>query len=335
MNKALTFDDVTLVPSYCPFDSRKDVDTSCDLGFGKIDIPIISAPMDTISEEEMAVALSGMGGVTLLHRFMEVDNQVTMYKSIISRLPFDKHHLVGVAFGVAEKENQRIDALYELGCRLFCLDVAHGHSKFAGKAVKKIKTKYPDTFVIAGSVCTLAGADYLASCGADMLRVGIGGSGVCTTRVKTGFGVPLLTAVMDCARGSKPIIADGGIRIPGDVVKSFAGGANLVMLGGMLSATDETPGEATDGFKAYRGMASSETVEKHFGEMPEWKTAEGISVKIPCKGPVKNVIQDLIGGLRSGMTYCGAYTLDEIQRKAQFVEITNAGTLEGRAHINK
>jgi IMP dehydrogenase len=173
VNKALTFDDVTLVPSYCPFDSRKDVDTSCDLGFGKIDIPIVSAPMDTVSEESLAVALSGLGGVTLLHIFMELEAQVAMYKSIIIRFPFDKHHLVGIAFGVAEKEDQRIDALYELGCRLFCLDVAHGHSKFAGKAVKKIKTKYPDTFVIAGSVCTLAVAYYLASCGADMIRTGL------------------------------------------------------------------------------------------------------------------------------------------------------------------
>ena len=147
--------------------------------------------------------------------------------------------------------------------------------------------------------------------------------------------MPLLQTVIDCARGAKPIIADGGIRSGGDIVKCFTGGANLVMLGSLLAGTDEAPGEATDGFKTYRGMASREVNEQYFGGLTEWKTAEGISVKIPCKGPVKNVIQDLIGGLRSGMTYCGAYTLDEIQRKAQFVEITNAGTLEGKAHINK
>ncbi len=176
--------------------------------------------------------------------------------------------------------------------------------------------RYWNVFIIAGNVATYDGAAYLADMGADVVKVGIGAGSVCTTRDKTGFGVPQLSAIMDCARVNVPIIADGGIRQAGDVVKALAAGATMVMLGGMLAGTDEALGGTN-----YRGMSSVEAQEDYFGSVADWKTDEGISITIPPRGPVSAIIRDVVGGLRSGLTYAGAKDISELQSKATFIRV--------------
>lgn len=317
---SLTFDDVLLVPNYNPIESRKDVSTKVNLGPYEYDIPLISANMDTITDWDMAVAMSNLGGLGIIHRFQPQSDQIKGWYF------GDVDMNVGMAIGVGDEELDRFDYLYSLGVRIFCVDIAHAHSKVMGKMLKQMRN-CPNVFIIAGNVATYSGADSLVGWGAHAIKVGIGAGSVCTTREKTGFGVPQLTAIMDCAKVDVPIIADGGIRKPGDVVKALAAGATMVMLGGMIAGTDECPQKGV-----YRGMASREAQEDYFGEMSDWKTDEGVSMQVPNRGPVKNVIDDIMGGLRSGMTYAGARTIDELHRKATFVKISQATYQEGTPH---
>lgn len=338
ISKALTFDDVLLVPGYNHIESRKDVSTEARLGPYKFSIPIISANMDTITGVEMAIAMNTYGGLGILHRFCAIDANRRNYGEVVDFIGNPTG--VAVSVGVGDKEFERFVTLYKAGARIFCIDVANAHSKLVGRMIKTIREWRNDPltqlFIIAGNVATYAGADYLVSMGADAVKVGIGAGSVCTTREKTGFGVPQLSAIMDCARVDVPIIADGGMRKPGDVVKALAAGASMVMLGGMLAGTDETPGN-TDGFnkKTYRGMASVEAQEDQFGGVADWKTAEGIAIDVKAKGPVGNIIKDVIGGLRSGLTYAGARNIAELHRKANFIEVSNATMIEGTPHASE
>lgn len=336
--KGITFDDVLLVPGYNGIRSRKAVNTETNLGTIPLAIPIISANMDTITGTTMAQAMAQLGGLGILHRFMSIEDNLEAFRQARQVGP------VGVSIGISPHELERAVALCDAGAEIVCVDVAHGHSKMVNQMVRALREKYGDHLcIIAGNVATYAGADYLAAAGADVIKVGIGPGSVCTTRIKTGFGVPQLTAIMDCRKVDRAIIADGGIRTPGDAVKALAAGATCVMLGGMLAGTDETPGEkrlVSSGeaispryVKRFRGMASKEAQEDFMGAMSEWKTAEGISVEIPAKGPVGAVISDVLGGIRSGLTYCGAATIKELQRKAQFIEITQAGRVESQPHM--
>jgi IMP dehydrogenase len=287
--------------------------------------------MDTITEMAMANAMSSLSGMAILHRFCTVEANVKMFKAVQSP---DK---VGVSIGLGKDGLARAEALICAGATIICVDVAHGHSKEVNRTLRSLReTHKSNILLIAGNVATYAGADYLAAAGADVIKVGIGCGSVCTTRIKTGFGVPQLSALQDCRKVDRPLIADGGIRVPGDAVKALAAGADFVMLGGILAGTDETPGETVEKaglkYKRFRGMASREAQEDFMGSMSDWKTAEGISIEVPCRGSVKEIIQDLMGGIRSGMTYCGAATIKDLQRKAQFMEITNAGRIEGTPH---
>src|SRR6185436_1119268 len=203
-----------------------------------------SSNMDTITGHKMACVMYNLGGFGALHRFCSIEDNIKMFKSIPT-----SPHIRGVqdpdaivSLGINEGLD-RFTALYDINARYFCVDVAHGHTKTIGKFIKLLKATRQDIFVIGGNVATHAAADYLASCGADAIKVGIGPGSVCTTRIKTGCGVPQLTAIMDCSKVDRIIIADGGIRSPGDAVKALAAGAHIVMLGGMLAGTDETPGE--------------------------------------------------------------------------------------------
>lgn len=303
-----SFDDVSLVPNYSHFDSRKDVDTGINLDPYDFDIPIISANMDTITGSKMAIEIYHLGGLGILHRFMSIEDNVDAYIAVDGRL-------CGVSIGVGEQEKVRFEKLYEVGARIFCVDVAHAHSKLVGKMIKFVKT-YPDTFVIAGNVGCHAGADYLASVGADAVKVGIAVGSVCTTRYKTGFYVPQLSAIMDCRRVGIPIIADGGINKPADVVKALAAGARMVMIGRLFAGTDEAASKTV-----YRGMASKEAQEDYLGSVADWRTDEGLTSYVLPRGPVKGVVKDIIGGLRSGLSYAGAHDIDELRRKATFVKV--------------
>mgnify|MGYP001613574833 CR=1 FL=1 len=322
--KSLTFDDVLLVPNYGN-KSRDDGSVETALGPYKFSIPIIASNMDTICGVDMAVAMAKLGGLGILHRFMFIEENVLAYKTACG---FHKGYVVGVSVGVNEGEMTRAAALYDAGARLFCVDIAHAHCKQMGKMIKALKTVYSDIYVIAGNICTYSGADYLVGVGADAVKVGVGAGSVCTTREVTGFGVPQLTAIMDCARIDRPIIADGGIRKSGDVVKALAAGAMMVMLGSMLAGTDE----ACDTAGRYRGMASAEARKDYYGTESGWRAAEGISIDVEPKGPVANVIAEIVGGIKSGLSYAGARTLSELRRKASFVEISHATYIEGMPH---
>ncbi|MBY0316412.1 MAG: guanosine monophosphate reductase [Bdellovibrionales bacterium] len=329
---AHTFDDVLLVPAYNHHTSRRDVTTQVTDKTGKLklDLPVISSNMDTITESEMANFMGKNGGMGALHRFMSIEDNVAEFKKC--KFP------AFVSCGISEAELQRVEALRDAGADYFIIDVAHAHAKYVGQQIKHVREVIGENRLIcAGNVATYAGADYLASCGADMIKVGIGGGSACTTRVKTGFGVPTLFSIKECSRVDRSLIADGGLRTPGDIVKAIAFGADFVMLGGMLSGTTPTPGKVNvspDGkkTKSYRGMASREAVEDQFGPMPEWKTAEGVSFHVPYRENHEEIIADIRGGLRSGLTYGGAIDIRELQRKLSYMTITPASQRESVAH---
>jgi IMP dehydrogenase len=330
-NQAITFDDVLLVPSYNHHESRRVVDTTSTdrLEQLSLTLPVISSNMDTITESTMANFMSSKGGMGALHRFMSVEDNIADFKKCTGK--------VFVSIGCTDSELKRAEALRDAGADYFCVDVAHAHAKYVGKTLKNLRKMLADRCIMAGNVATYAGADYLASCGADIIKAGIGGGSVCSTRIKTGFGVPMLTCIQDCARADRSIVADGGIRTSGDIVKALAFGADFVMIGGMLAGTSPTPGqylEKEDGTKVkrYRGMASQEAQEGFLGQMHEWKTAEGVATEVPYKDNPDAIIADIIGGLRSGLTYAGADTISELQRKLNYVVVTQAGRIESLPH---
>ena len=326
-----TFDDILLEPIYNHYESRRMVDTSMQCRQGKLhlDLPILTANMDTVTEDKMANFIGEKGGMGVLHRFMSIEDNIKVFKKCT--------HKAFVSIGCSTAELERAQALKDAGAQYFCVDVAHAHAKYVGRTLKELRKILVEDCIIAGNVATYAGADYLSSCGADIIKVGIGGGSVCSTRIKTGFGVPTLYSVKQCARIDRSIIADGGIKTPGDIVKALAFGADFVMLGSMFSGTEVTPGEPIkkeDGslIKRYRGMASKEAHEGLIGNVPEWKTAEGVSTEVPYRQDQEAIVADIIGGLRSGLTYGGAASIRELQRKMNYSVITPAARQESIPH---
>lgn len=330
-NQAITFDDVLLIPAYNHHESRRivEIDMTDRISKLTLKLPVISSNMDTITESRMANFMHSKGGIGALHRFLSIEDNIAEFKRCTGQ--------VFVSVGCSDAELQRAEALRDAGADFFCVDVAHAHAKYVGKTLKKLRKIVGSRCIMAGNVATYAGADYLASCGADIIKAGIGGGSVCSTRIKTGFGIPMLTCIQDCARSDRSIVADGGIRTAGDIVKALAFGADFVMIGGMLAGTEPTPGEVLtrdDGkkVKRYRGMASREAQEEFLGQMHEWKTAEGVSTDVPYRDDHEFIIGDIIGGLRSGLTYAGADTISELQRKLNYVTVTPAGRTESLPH---
>ena len=331
MREAFTFDDVLRGPAYNHYESRQHVDTSMTDRTGRLTLklPVMTANMDTVTESGMANFISAKGGIGVLHRLMSIERNVEEFRRCTSP--------VFVSVGTSQEELTRAEALRDAGATYFVVDVAHGHARYVGKTLKKLRAMLPEACLMAGNVATYAGADFLASVGADIVKVGIGPGSVCTTRVKNGHGVPQLTAIQDCARCDRSIVADGGIRYAGDVVKALAFGADFVMIGGMLAGTRPTPGERQkdakgEWVKAYRGMASREVADEHHGGIAEWKTAEGVAVTVPYREDEDLILADLVGGLRSGLTYAGARTVKELQRKLNYVVITPSGWRESMPH---
>jgi IMP dehydrogenase len=329
---AYTFDDVLLVPSYNHYESRRHVDLAVTDRSGKLRLalPVMTSNMDTITESAMANFIGHKGGVGVLHRFLSIDENVAQFRACTSR--------AFVSVGCSESELTRAEALRDAGAEYFCVDVAHAHAKYVGRTLKALRNTLGErACIMAGNVATYAGADYVAACGADIIKVGIGGGSVCTTRIKTGFGVPTLFSIRDCAKVDRSLVADGGLRTPGDIVKALAFGADFVMLGGMFAGTEPTPGKVlsrADGtkFKEYRGMASREAQQDFAGEMAEWKTAEGVATTVPLRTDQEAIVADIIGGLRSGLTYGGAADIRELQRKLHFMHVTPAGRAESLPH---
>lgn len=472
IRQGLTYEDVLLVPRYSDIRSRKDVDPSTRLTRNiRINIPIVSANMDTVTEAEMAVAMARFGGIGIIHRFNSVEQQVRQVRlvkrseSFVIENPYtigpdntvgdareilDRHGisglpvvdtegvligllssrdilfvqddarlvrdvmtsrdrlvtapvgttitqaeeilqtfkveklplidengtlaglitlrdilkrtlypqsskdakgrlLVGAAIGVVGDFEERAVELVQAGCDVLVLDIAHGHSANAVRAMERIRVRLPHVDLIAGNVATADGTRDLIEAGADAIKVGVGPGSICITRVVTGVGVPQLTAVMDSVRAAErydiPIVADGGIRQSGDITKALAAGASTVMLGNMLAGTRESPGVTVvrNGrrYKVSRGMASAgATLERRRREKPGWEgeadiadvVPEGVEGMVPYKGDVQEVLFQMVGGLRSGMSYLGARSLPELRQNAEFIQISNAALQESKPH---
>ncbi|MBI3942642.1 MAG: IMP dehydrogenase [Chloroflexi bacterium] len=357
VGEGLTFDDVLLLPGHSHV-LPAEVNVGVELVPGlKLNIPVISAPMDTVTEAGLATGLAMEGGLGIIHRNLSIGRQrdeVIQVKRADSleeypRAALDSHgrFLVGAAIGSGKDMDERLDALVEAGVDLVILDSSHGHSQRVIDAVSKAKKRYPRLPLIAGNVATGDAALALIDAGADGLRVGVGPGSICTTRIVAGVGVPQLTAILECADACRlrhvPVIADGGIRYSGDIVKALAAGATAVMLGSLLASTEESPGKSIwhDGklFKAYRGMGSLGAIQSgsdRYGQKYEGAVSklvpEGIDGMVPCEGALHDVVFQLIGGLRSGMGYIGAADIPEMWQKGKFIRITSAGLRESHPH---
>ena len=335
--EALTYQDVLLVPQYSDIVSRSEIDAGSDLDNNlHLKLPIISSPMDTISEEEMALTMSKNGGMSIIHRYNEPEEQAAIVKKAVN----SGADVVGAAVGVTNGYMERADLLMEAGASVICIDVAHGHHALTEKAIKSIKAKYPYVHLMAGNVATKEGFEALVEWGADSIRCNIGGGSICTTRVQTGHGVPGLQTIFECARAANAkgvkIIADGGIRNAGDIVKALAAGADFVMVGSLLSGTDQAPGKLLKtpegNFKQYRGMASRDAQMSWRGKS---SAPEGVSTMVPWKGDANRILVELAGNIRSGLSYSGSRNIAELQEKAEFIKQTNASQSESSAHILK
>lgn len=469
----LTFDDVLLLPKRSAIRSRGDVSTTSLFVPGiSLNIPIISANMDTVTESEMAIVMAQIGGIGIIHRFMSIERQahevrrvkrsesyvvenpvtifshetissarkkmvdenvgglvvvenggilvglltsrdillapdenavvasamtprdhlvvasseagvepakVALHQHRIEKLPLvdnqnrvvglitasdivklqqhpnatkdSKGRLrVGVAIGTHPEDNDRVAACLQEGADVIVIDIAHGHADHAIEMLARLKKQYPDIPVVAGNVATPEGVEDLIASGADAVKVGVGAGSICITRIVTGFGVPQLTAIDECARVGQrhgiPIIADGGIRNSGDMTKALAAGASTVMLGSLLAGTDESPGVSVvrggERFKVVRGMASlsanvdRQRLAKNEEELAEeeWEKVvpEGVEAAVPYRGTVTDIIYQLVGGLRSGMSYAGARSISVLWKNAEFIRITPAGQRESGSH---
>ncbi|MEJ6952224.1 IMP dehydrogenase [Natronospora cellulosivora (SeqCode)] len=255
--------------------------------------------------------------------------------------------IVGAAVGITQDTMERVEALVDAEVDIIVVDTAHGHSQGVLDTVKKIKDKYPEIDIIAGNVATAQATEDLIKAGADVVKVGIGPGSICTTRVVAGVGVPQITAIYDCAKKAKeygvPVIADGGIKYSGDIVKALAAGASTVMLGSLLAGTEESPGDFEiykgRSYKVYRGMGSMGAMQegskdRYFQEQAETKklVPEGIEGRVPYKGAIADTIYQLVGGIRAGMGYCGTKTLKDLHERGQFIRITAAGLRESHPH---
>ncbi len=339
IREGLTFDDVLLVPQHSAVESRSRVDLSVILDGLRFYHPIIPANMKTIAGAKMAYACAQQGGLAILHRFMEVEEQVQIAKDIISA---DGPQRFAISVGVKASDRAAFPRFYEVGVRTFCIDIAHGDSVQCSEMIHWMRSEFPDLFIIAGNVATGEGARRLWEAGANVVKVGVGPGSLCTTRIETGNGVPQLSALMDVSRTQKyllelnrskpldqqrksfPFIADGGIKSAGDVVKALCF-ADMVMAGNVFAGCVETPGNIIniDGRPHKEYVGSSTYKGKH---------VEGVAAIVPCKGTFESVLNRLLDGLRSGCSYQGAHTLTELRDNPELIRITNAGLKESHPH---
>ena len=369
LKSSVCFDDVLLTPRYSSIKSRKEVDVSSPMANISYvpAIPIVASPMDTITEYEMAMQMIRLGGIGVIHRYNTIEEQRKVVSDICEALINENNtstSAIAAAIGVSGDYLERAQALYNAGARILCVDIAHGHHILMKSALQNLRATFGKrVHLMAGNVATLQAFNDLADWGADSIRVGIGGGSICSTRIQTGHGMPTLQSVMDCAASDRDaiMIADGGIKTSGDIVKALAAGADMVMLGSLLSGTHETPGDilsssaggysyttttSQDGlvtyaldeeaaaspnlYKSYRGMASKEA-------QVEWRgyqsSEEGVATTVPYKGPVKPIIDSLVKGIKSGLSYSGVTTIRELQAVAEFTLQSYSGVSESSTHI--
>lgn len=340
----LTYDDVLLLPNYSEV-VPSDVDVSSHFTDKlKIKLPIIASPMDTVCESRMAIKIYELGGFGILHRNFSIEDQVAEYRAVL-----EVEAMAGVAVGIGTDFIPRVKALVKAGAQEICIDSAHGHSKNILEAIKELRRMYPKVNVVAGNVATHEGAKALFEAGANTIKVGMGPGSICTTRIMSGMGVPQLTAVVEAVSAAREhggrVIADGGIKTAGDIVKALAAGADSVMLGSLLAGTDEAPGEVIqlDGklFKSYRGMGSVAAMKRgsaaRYGQAykqghTQKLVPEGVEGLVQHRGSLEQQLYQLAGGIKAGMGYLGAKNLTELREKARFVRVSSATLAESRPH---
>ena len=337
----LTYDDVLLLPGLSGI-SLDDIDLSANLSKNiNLNLPIIASPMDTVCEYEMAIKIGAMGGIGIIHRNQPIKIQVSQIKRAV-----EKGVMVGAAIGLNDDFCSKAEKIIEAGAKLLCIDHSFGHSKKVYSALRYIKKNYSNIEIISGNIATYDGAMYLFDAGADILRVGKGAGSICVSRKISGVGVPQLTAILETSRAAKKfnkkIIADGGIRSSGDIVKALAAGANAVMLGFLIAGAKESPGAIKKisklKYKYYRGMGSLQAMKNgsadRYGHTNNFNklTQEGVEGFVKYEGGVDDIIKILCGGIKSGFINIGAKNIADLQKKAKFIRITPAGRIESSLH---
>jgi len=359
----ITYDDVLLVPGYSDF-KRQDISLKTQLTKTiQLDAPFVSAPMDTVTESDLATALAKEGGIGIIHRNLTIADQADHVQKVKKQ-----NLLVGAAIGASKGSIERAKALINAEVDALVIDSAHGYADYIIETIKELKSLFPNLQIIAGNIATYDGAKALIDAGADGLRVGMGPGAICTTRIISGMGVPQITAILETTRATKesgvPIIADGGINYSGDMVKAVAAGASTVMMGSMFASCQEAPGEKVEltpdqvpsrfksilkqnkksyTFKSYRGMGSIGAMKKGTKIKSEDEfhgksyadrvlVAEGVEGLVPVRGSVKAILEQATGGIRSGMYYVGTKTITELQKNGVFSQITQASLSESHPH---
>ena len=340
---SLTFDDVTLVPQYSsilPVDTITNSELSKNLN---LKVPLLSSAMDTVTESKMAIAISKSGGIGVIHKNLSIEKQVREVQKVKN-----SKCLVGAAIGVNNQDIERAEELSKAKTDLIVIDTAHGHTKKVLTMIIKIRKKLKNSTLCVGNIATGKAAKFLADNGVDIVKVGIGPGSICTTRLVAGIGVPQLSAVMDVKKALKKyktkIISDGGIKFSGDLAKAVAAGADAIMIGSLFSGTMESPGKIIRYkgklYKNFRGMGSVGAMNAGSADRYYQKKTKDISKYVPegvegmvkFKGSVKEIIFNLVGGLKSSMGYMGAKTIRDLQKKRHFLKISKAGFYESMVH---
>ncbi len=340
---SLTFDDVSLVPQHSSVlpSETKTFNKLCDKL--NLQIPLMSSAMDTVTESRMAIAISKLGGIGVIHRNLSIEKQVMEIKKVKKN-----NYLVGAAIGVSPEDFERAEELFKVKTDLIVIDTAHGHTQKVLNMIKKIKKKLNNTTLCAGNIATGKAAKFLADSGVDIVKVGIGPGSICTTRLVAGIGVPQLSAVLEVKKALKnyktKIISDGGIKFSGDLAKAIAAGADAIMIGSLFSGTIESPGKIIKHkgklYKNFRGMGSvgamaAGSADRYFQKKSKNVSKyvpEGVEGLVKFKGAVEKIVYNLIGGLKSSMGYLGAKTIRDLQKKGEFIKITKAGFYESMVH---
>ena len=344
IKEALTFDDVLLTPNYSNI-LPSEVSTSTSLSSNiNLKIPVLSSAMDTVTESSMSIAIAKAGGLGIIHRNLNINDQIKEIRKVKS-----KKYPVGAAVGASEKELKRAEKILKENIDIIVVDTAHGHTKKVGNIINKIKKIRPKgTAICAGNIATAEAAKFLVRLGVDIIKVGIGPGSICTTRLVAGIGVPQLSAILDVkkgiGKGNTKLIADGGIKFSGDIAKALAAGADAVMIGSLFAGTDEAPGKKIKKngklYKYFRGMGSIGAMNKgsadRYFQSKQKDTskyvAEGVEGYIKYKGRVDKIIYNLVGCLKSSMGYLGAKKVIDLRKKPKFVKITKAGFYESMVH---
>ncbi len=338
--ESLALDDILLRPQFSELKSRKEVNLKTKIADFELMIPIIPAPMSTITEYKMAKAFSDMGSFGIIHRYLNHEKQIEEIKKL------KKENCKIIAAAISTNDKKRIEKLVKTGANLLCIEVAYGYNKNSINTIKYLKKNYPNIKIMSGNIATGDAVEPLMDEGVDILRVGFGGGSVCTTRIKTGVGVPNAAALDDVKyniwkykdekkRKEVSVILDGGIKNSGDIVKALALGADAVMVGRLVAGTDETPGEIIregNSYKEYSGMASLKEQKKYKGNDTEDLYEEGVAIRVPYKGPVKDIIKNITQTMKAGFAYLGARNIKELRYKAFFIKITPNGFYESLPH---